>query len=342
METISRLKSRLSSPPVVTPNLFSLPSLNTSHLPSSSTSRMITAPPRGFMLLTTGQIFNKLTSKSDPLVRPPNDAPELAQLQFKAITSLKSVWATSTWKNRTDLNARLMEFRQRHNLMEDHPLVLDWAILLFVESTNTLPSSRRTYISQLAALYRRQGMDLPLCSLQVTALRATSMIPMHQAVAATPSQVDRLLLRSGVEDPRLQAAIFILWKTASRWDDVLNLTGASFLLLSPSELVVEWLNKTKSTRTDPWRMSSWTVIHHEAPMTPYLPALSQLRPEEPLVEMTTAQFVSWLAKDKDPQVKDLTAHSFKSSRARGQGASDSSASSRETQTPGLRRTGYIN
>jgi hypothetical protein len=60
--------------------------------------------PLGFVPLTTGQIFNRLSSKEDPLRPPPEDAPYLASLQYKALTSLKNIWASSTWANRASLN----------------------------------------------------------------------------------------------------------------------------------------------------------------------------------------------------------------------------------------------
>ena len=192
---------------------------------------------------------------------------------------------------------RFNAFREQHSLSD---LVhLDWAICLFTESTATSASTRLTYSKHLAALFRRMDQHLPITSMYQAALRsAGGLVPQHQAVPAMPAHVDLLLERALAMGPRLVAAIFILWKTASRWDDVRNIRRASLPPsgLSSQEIVISWQDRTKTTRADPFRASGWTVIHHGQPMDQIVDTLRQLQQlqeedDETLIEWSTDDFI---------------------------------------------------
>lgn len=234
----------------------------------------------------------------------------LQRLQTNAVLSIRQIWANSTWANRISLVSRVENFRRQHpELQQNTDTALDWSIVLFAESTQTIPSSKLTYVKHLLALYKRQEHQLPICSIYATALRATGSVPMHQARPASHINIDRMLMRASAESRRLQTAIFIAWKTASRWDEISRLTKESFIRVSDNEIIVEWMNNTKTTRLDPWRSSTWTVIHHQAPMTYFVEVINSLQPEEILTPFSTSQFVDWM--QKDLQTRHLTAQSIK-------------------------------
>jgi len=277
--------------------------------PTSSSDNKAPPLPQDFLKLSVGQVFSRLSDKSDPWPTPTEDSSRLAVLQHGVVLTIRNIWADNTWTMRATLVSRLQDFRLEHGMTEDSEEMLDWAILCFVQTTKTIDSSKLTYIKHLAALYRRQDMSLPLCSMATTALRATSTIPTRQANPASTSDVDRLLLRASAYSSRLQTAIFIMFKTASRWDEVSRLKKESFLLVNDQEIIIEWLNNTKSTRLDPWRMSSWIVIRHHAPMTQYVEVIKRLVEEEKLVDMDTDSFVTWVQQDQ--ATKHLSAQSFK-------------------------------
>lgn len=234
----------------------------------------------------------------------------LQRLQTQAVKSIRQIWANSTWAHRISLVSRMERFRRQHPpLLANTDNALDWSILLFVESTLTIPSSKLTYVKHLTALYKRQEHQLPLCSIYATALRGSASVPIHQARPASSCNIDRMLMRSSSESERLQTAIFVMWKTASRWDEISRLTKESFILVTEDEIIVEWMNNTKTTRLDPWRSSTWTVIQHLAPMTHFVNTINSLQAEERLIDLSTSQFVDWM--QKDPQTRNLTAQSIK-------------------------------
>ena len=257
-------------------------------------------------LFTPPELFDTLTTKNPAILRPHEDHTPIQRLQIQAVQSIRQIWANSTWANRISLVNRLETFRRQHpELQPNNDTALDWSIILFVESTQTIPSSKLTYVKHLMALYKRQEHQLPICSIYSTALRGLGSIPMH------PSHIniDRMIMRASVESVHLQTAIFIAWKTASRWDEISRLTKESFIHVADDEIIVEWMNNTKTTRLDPWRSSTWTVIHHPAPMTHYVETINSLQPEETLTPFSTTQFVDWM--QKDMQTRHLTAQSIK-------------------------------
>lgn len=274
-------------------------------------SRAASSSPDSLTLFTPTQLFEHLTASDNPaLLRQNDDLPPLQRLQVQAVRAIRQIWANSTWAHRISLVSRMERFRRQHpSLLANTDNALDWSILLFVESTHTIPSSKLTYVKHLMALYKRQEHQLPLCSIYSTALRGLASVPIHQAKPASNINIDRMLMRSSAESERLQTAIFVMWKTASRWDEISRLTKESFILVTDQEIIIEWMNNTKTTRLDPWRSSTWTVIHHLAPMTHYANTINSLQPEERLIDLSTSQFVDWM--QKDPQTRYLTAQSIK-------------------------------
>lgn len=234
----------------------------------------------------------------------------LSAPQQRVVRQLHHVWAETTWSSRINLLARFKEHCRILNI--SNPLAcLDWAITTFVEGTDTSAATRLTYAKTLAALYHRFGHTTPILQLYQASLRNDgATIPTRQAVAATPAQVDLLMLRANdLGNQRLVAAIFIQWKTASRWDEVMRLLGKSVLHAASDEIIIEWLDRTKTTRGDPFRPSSWVVIRHDRPMHSVVATLQQLQPDEELNGWTTETYTRWLKEDQ--RTAELTAHSFK-------------------------------
>ncbi len=234
--------------------------------------------------------------------------------QVSVVDMIRShLWASSTWTQRSRLLERFSIFLQEQlHLSPDQPVEasLDWTLPMFVESTETAATTKLGYTKSLSALWHRLGHSTPITQMYAASLRAAgAMIPEHQAVAATQPQVERLLKRAEDVDARLMAGLFLMWKTASRFDDVARVTRASLLVLEDDEIIVSWGDRTKSTRSDPFRASAWTVVRHQQSMEPVVRALRQLQDDEALIDSSTADLVRWLK--RDDATAQLTAHSFK-------------------------------
>jgi hypothetical protein len=106
--------------------------------------------------------------------------------------------------------------------------------------------------------------------------------------------------------------VYLAWKSASRWSDVNRIVGSSVVSSNPTRIIIEWRDRTKTTRTDPYRHDSWTVIEAaDGAVHPpqVLRALSELQPHEFLWARPT----DWLERliEKTFPGRGLTAHSIK-------------------------------
>jgi hypothetical protein len=84
-----------------------------------------------------------LTQKDPAILRHAADETPLQGLRTDALVALRKMWADSTWSNRISLVNRLEKFRQQHPaLLANTSEALDWAIMLFAQSTGAMASSK--------------------------------------------------------------------------------------------------------------------------------------------------------------------------------------------------------
>ncbi len=109
-------------------------------------------------------------------------------------------------------------------------------------------------------------------------------VPQHQAVPMTRRDLLRL---ANAVSPRLKAALMLAWKCGGRWDEIQQLTQDQFVTISSERIIIAWGQKTKATRTQPFRPDMYTVV--EGPWTSEIAAvLVNLRRNERLITTSTA------------------------------------------------------
>jgi hypothetical protein len=230
-----------------------------------------------------------------------------------AVNTISNIWATSTWSGRAGLWQRLQQFS---DLQSAGNLPLGARAAAFVSSIPTASiQTTHTYAKTFRALATRFEIKTPLLDMYIAALRASgATVPMEQAYPARREHVRALIEHTLTTSPpnmRLAVAIYLVWKTASRWDDILHLKKESLIHADNTSLVIEW-GQTKTTRADPFRVSGWTVVE-ERNYPDMLDATTRtfrsLKAEEPLIEMPTRLFARMLTQYE--ATKHLTAHSFK-------------------------------
>jgi hypothetical protein len=183
----------------------------------------------------------------------------------------------------------------------------------FIVHVRAKAATKASYASSLRSVAKAMGVrQTPVLDLLSTAL---SVQAAHEPLQQARPVSHELGLRALQQDRtgRLWAALWVAWKTASRWDDVIHLTRRSFILVDTEakQVIVEW-GLTKSTRRQHFRPSSFTVIQDDttfASITQLQAVLSRLKKEQPLTMMTTAQLRTWFR--TMPDAKHLTAHSIK-------------------------------
>lgn len=200
---------------------------------------------------------------------------------------------------------------------------MDCMAILFITSNKTplKASTKCSYAKNLRALLRILGhQDTPNLDMFIKAQSAVAAgQPLKQAPPTTPVLMNRMVERAWAEDPtgRLPMCIWLAHKTASRWGDLASLTKGDLILRAPNleedEIIIQWGNKTKTSRFRQFRVTGLTVvkeIHHHQTI-PYFTnnTLRRMKSKERICPKSTAQMDAWLK--KDPQTAHLTCHSFK-------------------------------
>lgn len=226
------------------------------------------------------------------------------------INVIKGMWAVSTWSTYARLWREMHEFIARNNLQAAS---MDDNITTFVESKRRtcIPSTRLTYTKALVAIAHRLGERTYLTGMYQTGLRALGAeVATNQAppLRSEHLQAVQLRLREQRNGDRALAAFYIAWKSASRWDEISRLTGASFVHISTDEIIVHWGSETKASRLNPNRSDSLVVIKNTDGNPRWIVDLLQkLEPDELLTTWPTDRMAAFL-RTIDSR---LSAHSIK-------------------------------
>jgi hypothetical protein len=247
------------------------------------------APPTGFC---ESQLWQWLTQPHRQMSGEP--------LEDATLKVARQALAAPTWEARHGLFRRFLAAEPSLQHQD-----VGTQLAMFVQSQQVMLSSRLTYAKTLSAIATALGWEVPMLRLYMAGLRKLGAeAPTHQATPLPRDLMRRII--SATRDPHTQAALFLAWKTASRWADILTLTRESFVQLTPTQIVIEW-SRTKTTSQgdfNPWR---WTVVHDEGSMAELVRTLRSLRRNQPLTTIPTAQVPQLLQRFGG----DYTAHSVK-------------------------------
>lgn len=238
----------------------------------------------------------------------------------RTLTSLLEVvgkmWATSTWESRRNNFRRMTEFAHQHGW--DPISQIDYAGAMWVQSVRgtTIESSRLKYASEMSSIAARMGVQTPILRMLQSGLRASgALIPQKQAPPISLDQV-RITAAAALEErlgEELHAAIFLAWKSASRYDEVSILWPRQITIISDKEILLSWIDRTKGSHKHPFRADSWTVVDHPEGIPERilrtLRAHAQRGPKAELIAHTTEWFERWLKKVLPDS--EMTAHSYK-------------------------------
>lgn len=236
-----------------------------------------------------------------------------------ATRTISSLWTNSTWKERARLYNRMREFAAE-NRISHLPLGMQAVAFVSSKTTTTLVSSRVTYASHLRSLLHHLNVKTPLLDLYSRSLPLSgSTLPEHQAVPCPRDLAYSLVdeVNRSQHHPDIAALLYLMRKTASRWSDILGLTGSSLVksLLDqdPPHIVIFW-GSTKTNRAlkiKPWM---WTVVaERERPdLLKLVVELFRNTPQHrPLTELTTDNVTRLLRLDPRAKRLNLSSYSFR-------------------------------
>jgi hypothetical protein len=177
---------------------------------------------------------------------------DVAATRMALVTKLGRAVTTGVWGERRTAWNTVVAFCVANGLplpswekLPEDPTIL----VLAVEALGCSDGTKAKYLSALKALYVELGHGVP--ALLASTLRVTRKL----GGLTTPTQalpIDRhqvALLMSTAPSPWLRLAFWLAYKTASRWGEIFLLTRASFLVATPSELVISWTAERDETET---------------------------------------------------------------------------------------------
>lgn len=205
--------------------------------------------------------------------------------------------AATTYKKYMGIAVRLDQFAMDHKMLPwEHHTMSSWVI-----STKVKPQGQMSYNKVCSALLKlRARLLTDSLSLHRKNLDGQgALIPITQANPIPLSALDHPALQPH------RLAVLLAWSSASRWDEIHKLTKENFILISPEEIIIDWFVGTKSSRTDPFRASRFTVLTGQftREICTLLQPLSQKAP----VTLLTTTHIAHLLK----RVGDYSGHSFK-------------------------------
>ncbi|KAJ9468382.1 hypothetical protein DIPPA_33145 [Diplonema papillatum] len=110
----------------------------------------------------------------------------------------------------------------------------------------------------LSAIFGHLGTDnQPLKALASSLRGAGAAIPLTQAEAIPRDTLIGWALR---QSPSICLAAMLAWKTASRWSEVAALSRANFVLVTDTEVIIDWSTLPKGRRGNPYSKSRMVVV----------------------------------------------------------------------------------
>jgi integrase len=167
-----------------------------------------------------------------------------------------AIWADNTWNQRQHLWSRFQLYCKREELVTNATS----AVIFVLACNGAEVQGQLNYAKTLASVFRHLGLDnRELVTMAKSLEGAGGTVPQHQAERVTK---ERLWLWAGLPgiEVAVKIAVMLAWKTASRWDEISNLTASHFIKIATEEIIIDWDRLPKGRRNNPYKPSRFTVV----------------------------------------------------------------------------------
>ena len=222
----------------------------------------------------------------------------LTDLHASVLMRLSKAFAPSTFARHSYLTRCFGTFLAHTELQPDQH-----SALMFLEWLSigiTIPTLRTYAVTFLSLYPHLKSMDSQVWLRSLTHFYGAN-VPSRQASPLTVAELQELLTHLPT-DPKW--AVWLAWKTASRWADVANLTPDDFTLVELNVLLVSFKDKTKGSHDRPFRPDLLVLV--EDPMVPQF--MAWMRLQNSLTTKTTVQLSRLM---QEILARHVTAHSIK-------------------------------
>ena len=214
------------------------------------------------------------------------------------------LWAQSTTDQRRSLWERFTKFRR-----EQGPIcTMDQAAAQFITTIpNISLGSRKSYAVGLGGLLRELQIPSPTLTMARKGMeKMGANIPEGKATPIRREQVAFLVEENKIKMPLLSLSYWLMWKTASRFNDILELRRENFKVVSEEEIVLVF-GKHKANQSGTVLATSLCHILDPQPMKWQCALLQGMQPNDRVMPLSYSAFMARLG----ASIPDMTAHSFK-------------------------------
>ncbi|KAJ9471923.1 ASC1-like protein 1 [Diplonema papillatum] len=281
---------------------------NSSQFPASSLGVADVLKPSARAASVIGQAIHELVASKAGVgisralaARHKENGVSVAEAHRRLQQAVGRAWASSTVDDRRNMWRRFQAWASGRGL----GLNPDVAVL-FVVATSVEPQGMLGYSRLLSAVFGHMGVDSKPLKVLASVLRGDgASIPLSQA-EGIPRET--LISWARRQVPHLRLAAFVAWKTASRWAEVRLLTRPCFVLVSTTEVIIDWGTLPKGRSRNPYCLSKTAVIR--GALTEEIAALVRGAGNfSPLTPVTTSQLDGMWA--REPRMCRYSAHSIK-------------------------------
>ena len=276
----------------------------------SSSAPTVEHPPR----VTIKQLLHSQLATGRQREAPQVDTAALHQAMSDL---LKDTWADSTWARRRSLYQQYLEFQLQRGLppLLEHQAIIEFVVAKSLDGSISMRTAAQ-YMRELRALMTAMNDD-PI-KLATRAMMRRGATTIEEAALPFPKATFYALLMTLPPDPRIP--LFLAWKTASRWGDMVQLVKEDLPNPSAEEIVIAFRNKTKTSALQPFRSDLTAVVHHKESMSDVAHYLHALKKGQLLTTFSTSKMATLLATvrpptnwtSQHPDASDhFTAHSIK-------------------------------
>ena len=172
----------------------------------------------------------------------------LPQIRRRALEICEGCEAQSTRMQRNRLWNRFNDWRVSRGLDQS-----DEAIIMFVVDTDVKARSGLTYLTNLKS--RAYPKDILTQFSRGLRRRAAS----ESVQGALPASRETMFTAMGLAALEPRMFLYLAWRSASRFDEVSNLTTENFLQTNPN-IAIWWKNASKTSQMEPEQARFFTVI----------------------------------------------------------------------------------
>ena len=216
-----------------------------------------------------------------PLLRSKQEYKEAAEEE------MRKLWAQSTWRRKQSVWAQYTSFAEALNGEKPKELTDGTGVAFILDTSKRIGNGAAVQYGRDLVAIRKKVMGPITMETVLRAMSAQHIPPDRIAVTMQASKCGEM-----IQDlpPAERSAVWLQWKTTSRWEDIMSLKAEDIIRIGTTEIAVLF-GATKATRANPFRADHQLIVRH----LPQIPEWVEFPREGAITKWDTARMDRWWA-----------------------------------------------